>query len=242
MQGDTTVCRRSLPTAAGGRFLNVSGRPMPYQASDADPRLARPFPWEELYGKMNPVLMPMWNLAAVVLCLVTVVVPEILVRWAARRQRRGLSLLLILPVIAAIILVSYRLWATSVIAMGSEIPFIFFVVTIAIGFTAVVFVRHLWTCATRRRWWSLGVVLAVFALFMIRLPIFVYLGLRPSEHIEWNQWHLLLFDPVYNTGALIIAWKLLRALVRGLWGGGRGLAAWFFPKGGVRLAREPVIP
>ena len=242
VQGDTTVCRRSLPTAAGGRFQSVSGGPMPYRASDGDPRLARRFPWEELYGKMNPILMPLWNLAAVGLCLVTVVVPEILVRWAARRHRRGLSILLILPVIAAIILVSYRLWATSVIAMGGDIPLTFFVVTIAVGFTAVVFVRHLWTCATRKRWWSLGVVLAVFALLMMRLVIFVFMGLRPSEHIQWNQWYLLLFDPVYNTGALIIAWKLLRALVRGLRGGGRGVAAWFRARGGLRRAPEPAIP
>jgi hypothetical protein len=103
-RGDTTVCRLPLPISPGGRFLTRSGRPKSYAAPQEDPRLVKPIRFDDIYGMEFVEL----TLFAVTLCLVTVIVPEILLRWALRRRRWGLTLLLTLPVIAAIVLAVFR--------------------------------------------------------------------------------------------------------------------------------------
>src|SRR5262249_15054478 len=145
-QGDATVCRLAFPTAPDGRWLVAAGRPGSYPEPRGDPRLIRPFLWEDIYGRDNPFLEPWYNVAAVILALVTIVLPEILARWAARR-RRGLALLLILPVIVGIVLTAYRV-ALRYAPVLSQMPAhgpgsrpVVFLVMLGLGFAAIVFVR-----------------------------------------------------------------------------------------------------
>jgi tRNA A-37 threonylcarbamoyl transferase component Bud32 len=244
--GDATVCRRPLPTGPEGRLLASSGRARSYPPPAGDPRLIQPFRWEAVYGRGNPFLNPWWSFAAVALCLVTVVAPEILVRRAIRRRRRGLTLLLTLPVIVAIVLAAFRLWTAYAPSLLTFTPLgparvVTFLTTIAYGFLAVVFVRQVWASAARRRWWALGAVLVIFLLrFWLTAVILVGGELTPSEDLQWNRWYLIALEAAYGTGAIIIAWKILAVLVRGLWRVLRSIIARIRPKPPRRPAQEPV--
>jgi hypothetical protein len=245
-QGDATVCRRSLPTTPEGRLLTSSGRARFYPLPGGDPRLIQPFRWEEVYGRGNAFLNPWWSFAAVAFCLVTVVVPEILVRRAMRRRRPGLPLLLTLPVIVAIVLAAFRLWIAYAPALLAYAPLgpnhvVTFLSTIAYGFLAVVFVRQLWASAARRRWWAFGAVLVIFLLLFSGLAvILVGQELAPTEDLQWNRWYLIALQAAYSTGAIIIEWKILAAVVRGLWRVRRSVIARVRPKPARPPAPEPV--
>jgi hypothetical protein len=248
-QGDATVCRRLLPTAPEGRVLDSSGRPRSYASPTGDPRLIQPFRWEEVYGPFNPFLNPWWSAVAVALGLVTIVVPELLVRRAMRRRRLGLNLLLTLPLIVAIVLAAFRLWVAYARAilpfevLAGASPVSTFLVSVIYGFLAVVFIRQAGTSAARSHWWALGAVLVVFVVKLIVVSrILVGSELAPSEDLQWNQWYLIPLEAAFGTGAIIIAWRLLLALVRGLWRGLRAAVGLVGPRRTRLQAPEPVLP
>jgi hypothetical protein len=245
-QGDATVCCPAVPTAPEGRLLAGAGRPRSYPPPRGDPRLLQPFHWEEVYGRDNPFLNPWWSVAAVALCLVTVVVPEMLVRRAMRRGR-GLTLLLTLPVIVAIVLAGFRLWIAYAPALLDWRPLglinhvVPFVTTVVFGFLAMVFVRQVWAYATRRHWWALGAVLVIFLfVFWLVATALVGVELAPSEDLQWNRWFLIPVQAACSTGAIIIYWKILAALVRVLWRVLRSIIARVRPKPARHPAPEPV--
>jgi hypothetical protein len=192
--------------------------------------------------------MPWFTLLAVALCLVTVVVPELLLRWAARRRRPGLTLLLTLPAIVAIVLTAYRSWTADAmpsipaLAPFSAYPAPTFVWIIFCGFMDVTFVRQVWTTAARGRRWAFGIVLAVFALQLIYIPwMFAPDGMGPSERILWDRWYLIPIQAAHNTGFWIVVWKVLSTSVRGLWRGLRAVITRARPKPARPVAPEPVL-
>jgi hypothetical protein len=115
--------------------------------------------------------------------------------------------------------------------------------TIVHGFVAVVFVRHVWMSAARRRWWALGAVVAIYVLMLIQvLRGFAPEGIGPLERLQWDHWYLIPLWPVYSTGLLIVAWKLVQAFVMVVLRGIRGLARRVRPKRSLGSALEAVTP
>jgi hypothetical protein len=88
------------------------------------------------------------------------------------------------------------------------------------------------------------VIFTLRVLHLVLLIPFVVVpgGLAPSERVQWNQWYWIPIDAAINTGFVIIAWKLLRALGMGLWRGVRALALRVGPKRALPSAPERVAP
>jgi hypothetical protein len=118
---------------------------------------------------------------------------------------------------------------------------VIFLLMLFCGFLVIVFVRQVGTSAARGRWWVLGIVLTIFVLRLIHLRFFLApAGMGPSEQLQWDRWYLLPVDAAYNTGAAIIVWKILAALVRVIWRGLRAVIARFRPERTRPPATEPV--
>jgi hypothetical protein len=171
---------------------------------------------------------PRYNLTAVILCLVAIVIPEILLRWANRRPRRSVLVLMTLPVIAGLVLVAYRLLlaVSSVPYVGSTVfgefaYFVWFAFLACWGGLLVLVVRRLWSSARRRHWWTFGATFAILSVTMAENTWASWSALGPSERLGWDRWYIIPIIGLINTGLIIVAWKLLRLIVVGLWRGFR---------------------
>jgi hypothetical protein len=240
-QGDTTTCRRTLPTAPGGRFLNVSGRPRLYRAPEGDPRLVKPAPWAQMFQNSPGVIDPWAILESLAFCLLVVVVSRILLRWATRRRTRSLRLLMILPIVAGILLAEYRLMATYLIP-DPQYANVSFIGMIYVGSLLLVFFWQLSSAILRRRWRTLGVTVAIPSLYTFLLVASAQADLAPMERLQWDQWYVPPLLSAYLMGFLIVAWKLLRALAMGLWRGVRTVVVRIRSKRGVPSTSELVTP
>jgi hypothetical protein len=240
-QGDTTICRRTLPTAPGGRFLNVSGRPRLYRAPEGDPRLVKPDPWAQMFQNSPGVIDPRAVLESLAFCLLVVVVARILLRWATRRRTRSLRLLMILPVVAGILLAEYRLMATYLIP-DPRYANVSFIGMIYIGSLLLAFFWQLSSAILRRRWRTLGVTVAIPSLCTFLLVAGAQADLAPMERLQWDQWYVPPLLSAYLMGFLIVVWKLLRALALGLWRGVRTVVVRIRSKRGLPSTSELVTP
>jgi hypothetical protein len=129
-------------------------------------------------------------------------------------------LLLTLPIIAAIVLVTYRLSRTYIIFnpffTTAQVLYNFIGVAVA-GLCVVVFVRQVVSSASRRRWWTLGVTL-VIPTAHVAVGLWAAIAvLHPPLRYQWDKWYTLPVAAVYNMGLLIICWVLLRTIGSGLW-------------------------
>jgi hypothetical protein len=153
-----------------------------------------------------------------------------------------------LPAIVAIVFTAYRSWVAyamptiPALAPFSPYPAPTFVWIIFCGFMDVTFARQVWTTAARGRRWAFGIVLAVFALQLVYLPwALAPGGMGPSERIRWDRWYLIPLQAAHNTGFFVVSWKVLAAIVRGLWRGLRAVIAQARPKPARPMAPEAVL-
>jgi hypothetical protein len=152
------------------------------------------------------------------------VVPTALLRWSMRRRPWGLRLLLTLPVIAAVVLATYRLSRTYLIVN----PFFTTARSLyelaagaVLGVCFIAFFRQLALSASRRRWWKLGIILGIpLAHIAIGLSL-ALVWLDPSLRYQWDKWCSLPIAAVGNMGILIVCWTVLRAVGSSLWRGVR---------------------
>jgi hypothetical protein len=245
-RADTTVCRLTLPTSRETTFLAPAGRIGSYRVPKDDPRLVRDIGWEidpsdRLF--VFTLLDPKLNLVAVAACLLTFVIPALLLRWAMRRRRKSLLVLMILPVIVGIVIGAARLLVTVTSVRESFLPGLAGLIFLACwGGLSVLVVRRLWSSARRRLWWTFGVTLAILLLNMAECYRESWSALGPSEHLAWDRWYLIPIFGLLSTGLLIVAWTILRVVVLGLWRGVRAVVVRIRSKRGLPSTSELVTP
>jgi hypothetical protein len=191
-------------------------------------------------GDFRNVLDPKLNLVAVAICLLTFVLPEFFLRWATRRKRWSLLVLMTLPLIVGSVFGAFRLMLSVSTVPTSYLPNLLFMIVMACwGGLSVLVVRRLWSSARRKRWWTFGVTLAIPLLLMVGDYWQNWSSLGTSERLGWGRWYLIPILAMLNTGFIIVTWILLRAIVVALWRGVRAVVR-FRPRRARLAASEPL--
>jgi hypothetical protein len=180
------------------------------------------------------ILDPWLATIAVALCLVLIIFPGIIFRWATRRRQWSLGSLLTIPLITAVLLVTYRVTTIYVFNNVTLTEFLFGVVGLTVsGFFIVVFLRQLGLSLAGGRWGTFG--------FTLGIPVaLVFLSfwldeamLDTSLRDPWDNWHRIVLAAIVLMGFVIVAWRLAHIVGSGPWQGIQIPASW------LRLGRFP---
>jgi hypothetical protein len=225
---DLTICESAQPLEAG--FREAATAPLSYPLRSDDPRLVRPLP-REPPAILQPPLNTWWRIAllwllVVAAALVELVVPGLLVLWAARRRSWRLAVLPVLWV-AALAATVALLPPSLLLGQTVLIRAVSWLIVAGQGLAALAFpvLAVRWLLA--RRWRPLLLLLSSSVILALVIA-FVWLRAdapfrEPEQHYSWDVWYLPWLIGAYLTGVLFALGLLLAATFRAIRRGVRQL-------------------
>ncbi len=220
-----TVCRTSLPVSPSGSYASVLGEPptaAPVIARD-DQRWKRHLPW---LARGN-VLLGMLVLAF--LALINIVVPLTVLRFATRKRRGSMMLLLTLPIVVAIPLATFLAMSRTLKPPLEEPATWSAMAQLALsslgGLPVLAFAVLAGRCCVRRRsrrlTWLAGLTAIASLLIAAVWMWFDMKSMVALEHYAWRGWYQIALPGGYAVGTLALvawlvscAWGLLKRMLR----------------------------